>query len=160
MLTAAPGRHDAETQEDEEVPMSIGPVEIVVIEFSDDWTPGGAREQIRKLVEEGVVRIVDALLAVKARDGTVVVVEVQDTEDDLASLLGELSHQVDLVSDEDVTSLMEAVEPGRRVAVIAFEHTWIVPVRDAVVASGGTVIGDLHIPGAVVDDVLAAAGQS
>ena len=49
----------------------------------------------------------------------------------------------------------------RRVAEagIAFEHTWMRPVRDAVVNSGGVLIADVQIPADVVDEVLAAVGQ-
>jgi hypothetical protein len=39
---------------------------------------------------------------------------------------------------------------------IVFEHTWMKPVRDAVAASGGILLADVHVPADVVDEVLAA----
>jgi hypothetical protein len=38
-----------------------------------------------------------------------------------------------------------------------FEHRWMIPVREAITASGGVLLADLHVPSEVVDSVLAAA---
>lgn len=139
--------------------MSIGPVEIVAIEFPEDWAPDAVRRQVTSLVEGGVVRIVDALLVAKDGDGTVTVVELEEAGGEVAALVDGLAQQLDLVSEEDAQDLGGQLEPGRRALILAFEHTWMLPVRDAVLASGGSVITDLHIPGPVVDEVLAGVAQ-
>ena len=61
-----------------------------------------------------------------------------------------------LVSDEDVEELVAALEPDSSAAILVFEHTWAKPFRDAVVASGGVLAANFRVPGAVVDEVLAA----
>ena len=40
--------------------------------------------------------------------------------------------------------------------MLVFEHTWALPLRDAVAGSGGVVLSQLRVPGAVVDEVLDA----
>jgi hypothetical protein len=44
--------------------------------------------------------------------------------------------------------------------VLAFEHTWAVPLRDAVVRGGGELVANLRIPASVVEEVLAGAPQA
>ena len=41
-----------------------------------------------------------------------------------------------------------------------FEHTWMKPIRDAVVDSGGVLAANFRVPGgAVVHDVLASMAE-
>jgi hypothetical protein len=58
-------------------------------------------------------------------------------------------------SPEDVAELTDSLPPGDSAAILVFEHTWALPLRQAVVASGGVLAASLRIPGAVVDEVLA-----
>ena len=71
-----------------------------------------------------------------------------------------MSGQVDLISDEDAEAFAAQLEPGSSALAIAFEHTWMKPVRDAVVDSGGVLIADIHVPAEVVDEVLDAVEQA
>lgn len=136
--------------------MSIGPVEIVVIEVPKGWAPGGLRARVAELVDAGTVQMVDALLVTKAEDGTVDGVELEDAGEELASLFGDLGQQLDLISAEDAEALAEDLGPGRTALALAFEHTWMAPVRDSLVASGGELIADIHISAPVVAEVLAS----
>ena len=63
---------------------------------------------------------------------------------------------LDLLSSEDVDEFAAALEPGSSALALVFEHTWMLPVRDAVAASGGVLLADIHVPADVVDEVLAA----
>jgi hypothetical protein len=49
------------------------------------------------------------------------------------------------------------LEPGSSALALVFEHRWMVPVREAVIESGGLLLADLHVPPEVVESVLAAA---
>lgn len=140
--------------------MSIGPVEIVMIEFPLGWASGDVRDRIVELVEGGVVRVLDALLVAKDGDGTVEVVELEEADHEIAAPLGAVAQQFDLVSDEDVDELAESLAPGRSALIVVFEHTWMVPVQDAVVASGGVLVADIHVPPDVVAEVQAAMAES
>ena len=75
-------------------------------------------------------------------------------------MASQVSEVLDLLSDDDVDAFAADLEPGSSALAVVFEHTWMKPVRDAVVAAGGVLIADLHVPAAVVDEVLAAVEQS
>ena len=39
-------------------------------------------------------------------------------------------------------------------AVLVFEHTWVIPLRDAIAGAGGSLLDTVRIPGQAVDALL------
>jgi Family of unknown function (DUF6325) len=142
--------------------MALGPIEVIVLGFPGSRFTGEIRPRIEDLVERGIVRIVDALLIKKESDGSVTFTELQEqtSDADFEALAAIVTEELDLLSDEDVDAFAADLEPGSSALAIVFEHTWIKPVREAVVESGGVLIADLHVPASVVDEVLAAVEQA
>jgi hypothetical protein len=141
--------------------MALGPIEVVVLGFPGSRFTGEIRPRILELVQRGIVSVIDALFITKDDDGAVTFLELQQLADDpeFAALGDLLSRQIDLLAAEDVTELVAELEPGSSALALVFEHTWMLPVREAVVESGGILLADLHIPPDVVDEVLAAVEQ-
>lgn len=140
------------------VDVTLGPIEMVVIGFPGSRFTGDIRPRIVDLVDRGVVNVVDALLIKKDAEGAVDFVELQEVSDDEeATALGNIiAEQLDLLTDEDIEELATDLTPGSSALAIVFEHTWMRGVRDAVAASGGVLLADIHVPADVVDEVLAA----
>jgi uncharacterized membrane protein len=138
--------------------VTLGPIEILVLGFPGSKFTGEIRPRILELVERGIVTIVDAVFIQKDLDGVVTFTEMEELTDDpeMEALASELSEQLDLISADDVQDLASDLTPGSSALALVFEHTWMKPVRDAVVASGGFLLADIHVPGDVVDEVLAA----
>jgi hypothetical protein len=141
--------------------VALGPIEVVVLGFPGSRFTGEIRPRILDLVERGIVSVIDALFVTKDAEGEVTFLELQQLVDDpdVRALAELLSRQRELLSAEDVTELVAALEPGSSALALVFEHTWMIPVREAVLASGGVLLADLHIPPQVVDEVLAAVEQ-
>jgi uncharacterized membrane protein len=139
--------------------MSLGPIEVVVLGFPGNRFTGDIRPRIMDLVQRDIVTVVDALLITKDVDGTVDFQELEQLVDDpeIAALSGLLSSRLDLLASEDATELATELEPGSSALALVFEHRWMIPVRDAIVDSGGHLLADLHIPTGVVERALAAA---
>ena len=51
-----------------------------------------------------------------------------------------------LLSEEDVTSLAAAIEPGSSAAVLVWENTWAAPFGSAVRRAGGQLVASGRIP--------------
>jgi len=135
--------------------MPSGPIEIVVFEFTGKFT-GAILPELERLVAAGTISIVDGLVAMKAEDGTVDLVEISEVaDDDVAALAGVFDRVDGLVSDEDVETLTASIAPGSAAAILAFEHVWVKPLRDAITAAGGSLVDNIRIPGPVVDEILA-----
>ncbi|WP_353807842.1 DUF6325 family protein [Agromyces sp. SYSU T00194] len=134
--------------------MGSGPIEIVVIEFTGEFT-GAILPELERLVAAGTISIVDGLVARKDEDGTIDLLEIAEADDDVSALAGVIDRVEGLVSDEDVETLTAGIAPGTAAAILAFEHVWVKPLRDAITAAGGSLVDTVRIPGPVVDEILA-----
>jgi hypothetical protein len=138
--------------------MALGPIELLVIGFPGNQFTGGILPEFERLVDNGVITLVDALLIFKDDDGGVEIVELDqvDAGQDVAALSRFLDESNGLLSEEDMEGFAAALEPGSSAAALAFEHTWFKPLRDELVDSGGILLANTRIPGLVVEEVLAA----
>ncbi len=138
--------------------MTLGPIELVVIGFENGQFNGEIIPELERLVSAGVISIVDGIFVQKTADDEVVIVEFDDVDGDPAiDALGALLAEVQgLISDEDVDTLIDTLPVGAAAAVLCFEHTWVVPLRDAIVNAGGELLESVRVPGAVVQEVLDA----
>jgi Family of unknown function (DUF6325) len=125
----------------------LGPVDYVVVEFpagSSTFT-GEMASELRKLVEGGIIRIIDVLILTKEADGTVDAIELSDVDElgDLQQIEAELA---ELLAAEDVEHLAAAMEPGSTAGVLIWENLWAAPFASAARRSGGQLIADGRIP--------------
>ncbi len=136
--------------------MALGPIEVLVVAFPGNRFTGEILPELDRLVGNDTITVVDGLFATKDADGEVDFLEFEqiDAASDAAALSAYLDEALGLLSDDDVAELTASLEPNSSAAILVFEHTWAKPLRDAIVNSGGLLIGNLRIPGFVVDEVL------
>jgi hypothetical protein len=146
--------------------MTIGPLQAFVIGFADnDLLEGRIAEELARLSDVGQIRIVDAVFVLR-EDDDVAVLSVSDLDDDqrselrtaVSALIGlgvaggegalagaELGASVDAdapsVAEALAVGLVDDLPDGTSALVLAIEHLWAVPLRDAVRDAGGIVLG-------------------
>ena len=125
----------------------LGPVDYVIVEFppgAQNFTGEGADELI-KLHDAGIIRIMDILILQKGEDGTVMAQELGDLEDmgEFARLETELA---ETLAEEDVLGFGEVMAPGSLGAVLVFENLWAAPFASAMRRAGGQLIANGRIP--------------
>ena len=125
----------------------LGPVDWIVVEFPGSRLNGEIAPALRDLVERDLVRVLDLLVLKKDPAGTLEAFELSDLDE---SELGELrtyeSELAMLLSEEDVTAVAAAIEPGSAAAVLVWENLWAAPFASAVRRSGGQLIASGRIP--------------
>lgn len=136
--------------------MTLGPIQMMVIAFPESRITGEIRPRVEELVKQGMVRLVDVLLVQKADDGSVEVTELDETDDEIKALGGDLAQQLDLVSAEDAEEMAADLQPGASGLILVLEHAWMKPLDDAITDSGGTVVVNINVPHEVVDEVMTA----
>lgn len=141
--------------------MGLGPIELLFIKFPGSQFNGKILPALEDVVSRDIVSIVDCLLVMKTPDGDIEIVEVEDLggSEDVQKLKNFVSETNGLIGEEDIEEFAWALEPGDSAAALVFEHTWAKPFQDALVASGAELVGDIRIPGAVGDEVLAAVNE-
>jgi hypothetical protein len=157
--------------------MTIGPIQAFVIGFpSNDLFEGRIAEELARLSDIGQIRIIDAVFVMRDGDGTSVLT-VSDLDDEqraeLRSAVGALvglgvaggegavvGAALGASVDADAPSAAESVARGlldelpndSSALVLAIEHLWAVPLRDAVRDAGGVVIAHR---GLTAEDLIA-----
>ena len=150
--------------------MTIGPIQALVIGFPDnDLFEGRIADELGRLSDVGQIRIIDAVFVIREGED-LALVSVSDLDDeqraDLRAAVGalvglgvagadgavagaELGDSVDsdapTLAESVAAELLEGLPDGSSALVLAIEHLWAVPLRDAVRDAGGIVIGHRSI---------------
>jgi hypothetical protein len=145
--------------------MTIGPIQAFVIGFPDnDLLEGRIADELARLSDVGQIRIIDAVFLLREGDD-VAVLHVSDLDDDqraeLRSAVGALvglgvgggdgavaGALLGAATDPDAPTaaegiaamLLDDLPDGSSALVLAIEHLWAVPLRDAVREAGGVVL--------------------
>ena len=125
----------------------LGPVDWIVVEFPGSKFNGEIAPALQDLVQRGTIRVLDLLMLKKDEDGEIEAFELSDMD---PSELGELrayeSQLAMLLSEDDVTAVAAAVEPGSSAAVLVWENLWAAPFASAVRHAGGQLVASGRIP--------------
>ncbi len=164
--------------------MEFGPVQILVVGFEHGKFEGKALAELRRLREEGIVRLIDLIVVRKGDEGEIEQVELSDIPREEAVELGAIAGALigfgaageegaeagalagaeraeggSLIDEEQVWYLADAIPPGSVAAVALLEHRWAIPLRDAIAEAGGQALVDTWIhPQDLVAIGAAAAG--
>jgi uncharacterized membrane protein len=150
--------------------MAIGPVQLIVLGFSQPDFHGEIIAELERLREHDMVRVIDSLVVYKDAEGELEVEHLsnltQDQAIEVGSKIGALiglgiegeegaeagaiagaeeaaeAGRVDVFSDEDGWDVLEDIPNDSAAALILLEHHWAVPLRDAIVRAGGFRISD------------------
>ena len=125
----------------------LGPVDYLVIEFPaghQNFT-GEVAEELARLAESGIIRVLDVLILVKDEDGSVEALEIDDTPaaDEIRALEADIA---EILAADDVEMLAEAMEPGSVAGVVVLENRWAAPFASAARRAGGQLIATGRIP--------------
>jgi hypothetical protein len=125
----------------------LGPVDFVIVEFPAGRSSftGEMASALLDLVDAGTIRVIDLLVLTKDADGVIDATELSDLEDvgELVRLEAELA---EMLAEDDVVHLAEAMEPGSTAGVIIYENLWAAPFASAARRAGGQLIANGRIP--------------
>jgi hypothetical protein len=138
--------------------VTVGPIEVVVIAFPGNRFNGRILPALKSLRDAGTISIVDGLMVSKDAQGEVTFVEIDEegTDGAVAELAALCDRFDEMITDEDVQDLAADLDPDSSPAILVFEHTWVRPLRDAIVESGGVLAANFRVPPEAVAEVLAA----
>jgi len=148
--------------------MAIGPVQLVVLGFNHPDFHGDIIEELERLRESDVVRVIDALAVYKDPAGNVEVEHLSNlTQDEAIELGSKVGALVGLgiegeegmvagaeagaeaaaagarpLHEEDAWDVVGEIPNDSAAALLLLEHHWAVPLRDAVARAGGFRISD------------------
>lgn len=163
--------------------MTFGPVQMLVIGFANTEFTGEILDELKRLKEADIVRLVD-LIAVRKQDGDVETIQLSDLSieeaEDFGALVGaligagtgeeegveaglvagaEAGSDGHIIEEDQVWYLADAVPEGTTAAVALLEHRWAIPLREKILAKDGMLLADAWIHPADLIAVGAIAAE-
>ena len=137
-----------------------GPVEYLVVAFPGNQFKGEILPELEKVVDQGLVKIIDLVLVIKDEQGNIQSVELNDAGDSISKALSGVSESIEgLLSTEDIEEIGEILENNSSAGILVFEHLWAKGFKQAVVNAGGELIVNGRVPNEVVEEADKAAGK-
>jgi len=167
--------------------MEIGPIQLITVGFTEPQLDGAIFAALEDASAAGHIRVIDAIGVYKDADGGFVAAEATELTEDEAMVYGAwIGALVGLgaggaegaeagaiagavaaaeeyeygIGEEELAAIADSIPAGGGALLLAIEHTWAIPLRDASAASGGIMLSsDFLNPVALVAlGVLAAEG--
>lgn len=139
--------------------MDIGPVEYLILGFPGNEFTGQIVPELTKLLESGLVRVIDLAFISKDADGNVAVVEY-DAVEELAAF-GSLDAEVGgILSEDDIAHAALSLEPNSSAALLIWEDTWATPFAVAVRNANGVILEGARIPREIIDEAISGLADA
>jgi uncharacterized membrane protein len=140
----------------------MGPVQILVLSFDEPHLTGEAIDELNRLRENDVIRVIDMLAVSKTSDGSIEALrwsdlsipEAEDLGATIGALLGlgfdgdagmdagavagwEAGSDGHLIGDDELWNLADSIAEGSIAVIALLEHHWATPLREAIARAGG-----------------------
>jgi uncharacterized membrane protein len=149
--------------------VSIGPVQLIALGFSKPDFKGEVIEELARLRDNDVVRVIDSLTVYKDKDGNVATLEMSQLDEadrrELGAYVGaligfgaageegaevgaELGAEAAMGDDrmlDDALDVLEEIPPDSAAAILLIEHRWAIPLRDAVYKANGFPVASTFV---------------
>jgi hypothetical protein len=138
--------------------MSLGPVEVLAIEFPGNEFRREILPALKKLIDQETIRIIDLVFITRDDSGVVHSRELTEVEPDLLLTWDPLVEDVlGLLSSDDIAQIGQSLQLNSSAALMLFENRWATEFRDAVLRAQGRMVLNERVPKAVIDQLEGAA---
>jgi len=143
----------------------LGPVDYVVVEFppGQQHFTGEAAEELVRMHDAGIIRVMDLIIVGVGDDGTIMAQELGEI-DELSPFSRLETELAETLAEDDILHVGSSMAPGSIGAILVYENLWAAPFAAAVRHAGGQLITQGRIPVQAIiaaveaDDALVAQG--
>jgi uncharacterized membrane protein len=150
--------------------MTMGPVQLLVVGFDDPKFTGEIDEELMKLRDSDVIRLIDVLAVKKDANGEMEALRRSDLSvneaEEMGAVVGALiglgfggqegaelgavagataGQDGHLLDDDEMWDLAEAIPDGSAAAIALIEHRWAIPLKEAIGRAGGFPLTDAWV---------------
>ena len=150
--------------------MTLGPVQMLVVGFDDPKFTGEIAEELAKLRDSDVIRLIDVLAVWKDANGEVEAIQASDLSVEEAEefgatvgaligvgLAGEEGAELGAVAgaaagedghvigEDEMFDIADSIPNGTAAAIALIEHRWAIPLKEAIGRAGGFPLSDVWI---------------
>lgn len=138
--------------------MAVGPVDVIIIGFPGNKFTGRIAPALMKLVDDGLIRVLDLLFVMKDADGVLTTLEIADLDAETGAGFVSIGiSDPNALNEEDAEEIADDLPANSSALLIAFENTWAGEFVAACQEADGVVLNQVRIPVDVVNAVIAGA---
>lgn len=120
--------------------MAVGPSSVLAIQFTGHNFKGEILAALYDLVRQGTVRIIDAVMVIKDKDGNVTAQELNQVAPSIVALFDPLNAEVSgLLSNADIEDIGARLDNDSAAGLLILEHVWATTLAHAIQNAGGKV---------------------
>lgn len=120
-----------------------GPIDYIIVGFTEDKFDGGIVRELTKAVESGAIAVLDVALVMRDEYGDVRTLELQDEA--MAELIGNAAGRQRLIGDDDITEVGDLLEDGTAAGFLVVEQLWAKGLKKAIIDAGGVLLNEGRI---------------
>src|SRR5262245_1068412 len=129
----------------------IGPVDYMIVGFPGNQFTGEIAPALAKLVDDGIIRIIDIAFVGKDADGNSIAMEVTELDPQVQGALDDLGIEVGgLFNEDDLMDAADSLEPNSSAAVLLWENVWAREAAQKMREAGGVLLAFERLPHEVV----------
>ena len=164
--------------------MTVGPVQLLVLGFEKPAFRGEVLAELERLRDSDIVRVVDGLAVYKDAAGSVTSMEIgqlnADENAEFGALVGALRGlgvagdegtaagakagaearvQGRLLPQSEIVEVLSGLPTESAAALLLIEHRWAIPLREALMRVGGSIVQNTWVSAADLDSLGIASRQ-
>jgi len=134
---------------------NLGPIDILVLEFPGVEFRAEVVRNLTELVEAGTIRIIDLVVIKKSQSGLISALELSDLGKSAQAELSPLRATISqMLTNDDINEIGKTIDNNTTAAVLLYENTWALKLKQALLATKGRFIASERIPHNVVVETL------
>jgi hypothetical protein len=134
----------------------IGPVDYMIVGFPGNQFTGEIAPALGKLVDDGIIRIIDIAFVGKDGEGNALAMELTELDPTVQSALDDLGIEVSgLFNEDDLADAADSLEPNSSAALLVWENVWAREAAQKIRDAGGVLLAFERLP----HDVVQAARE-
>lgn len=125
----------------------LGPIDYIVVGFKGNKFDGSIIDRLSKVVDAGIIRVVDLVFVMKDESGDIMAGEYEDQAPELKEAINALRVKSDepLFTEEDIASVAELMENDTAAGVLVIEHLWAKDLKKSIIDANGMLIAEGRI---------------
>jgi hypothetical protein len=123
-----------------------GPIDFIIIGFEGNNFDGSILKAISGALDKGTIGLVALALVSKSPNGTVRIADAADPNNVYVSDFAR-KYKVSggLLAQEDLDEVADVLENDTSAAYLAIEHLWAIPLKKAIIDTGGFMVAEGRI---------------
>jgi hypothetical protein len=153
--------------------VTVGPVQLLVLGFEKPAFRGEVLAELERLRESDIVRVVDGLAVYKDAAGSVTSMELgqlnADENAEFGALVGALTGlgvagaearvQGRLLPQSEIVEVLSGLPTESAAALLLIEHRWAIPLREALLRVGGSIVQNTWVSAADLESLGIASRE-